>query len=444
MVRTRSKRLTKKGSTAKIKPPVSGKSGLLSGNTQAKHPPTAHSKGDVNMAKLALNGGEPVVKGSLGKSWPIYDETEENALLETLRSGAWNRREKVDEVGEKFAAFQDAKYGIPLANGTVALQCALKAAGITAGDEVIVPALTFVATGTSVVCVNAVPVIVDIDPLTYNIAPDAIEKAITPRTRAIIPVHNGGYPADMDAIMEIAERRNLKVIEDCAHAHGSQWRGKGLGSIGHLGAFSFQMGKTLTCGEGGMVLTNDETLAENAGRFAQLNMRMTNFQATLLLNQLERFEEQIETRERNIAYLSKGMEAIDGLHPIPRDARVTRWCFYYWDFRFVSEEFGGVSRDRFLEALRAEGVSCGVGAHGEPIYNEGPFGNPELFDQLGLPRKYLGDQAIDYSTLNCPQAERVYREEVCSFTHSMFLGDTDDMQQILDAFQKIRAHAGNL
>ena len=133
------------------------------------------------MAKLAINGGEPIVKSGLGKSWPIFDETEENALLEVLRSGAWNRREKVDEVGEKFAAYHDAKYGIPLANGTVALQCALKAAGITAGDEVIVPALTFVATGTSVVCVNAVPVIVDIDPLTYNIAPDAIEAAITPR-----------------------------------------------------------------------------------------------------------------------------------------------------------------------------------------------------------------------------------------------------------------------
>ena len=293
-------------------------------------------------------------------------------------------------------------------------------------------------------CVNAVPVIVDIDPLTYNILPEAIEKAITPRTRAIIPVHNGGYPADMDAIMEIADRHNLKVIEDCAHAHGSQWHGRGLGSIGHLGAFSFQMGKTLTCGEGGMVLTNDEALAESAGRFAQLNMRMTNFQATLLLNQLERFEEQIETREQNTAYLSKGMAAIDGVHPIPRDARVTRWCFYYWDFRFVSEAFGGISRDRFLEALRAEGVPCGVGAHGEPIYNEGPFGNPELFDQLGLPRTYLGKQAIDYSTLNCPNAEHVYREEVCSFTHAMFLGDTDDMQCILDAFQKIRTHVDEL
>ena len=234
------------------------------------------------------------------------------------------------------------------------------------------------------------------------------------------------------------------VIEDCAHAHGSQWRGKGMGSIGHLGAFSFQMGKTLTCGEGGMVITNDEELAGKAGSFAQLNMRMTNFQATLLLCQLERFAEQVETRERNIAYLSKGMAVIEGLHPIPRDERVTRWCFYYWDFRFVSEEFGGISRGRFMEALSAEGISCGVGAHGEPIYNEGPFGNPELFDQLGLPRTYLGDQAIDYSTLNCPEAERVYREEVCSFGHAMFLGDTDDMQLILDAFQKIRTHVDEL
>ena len=397
------------------------------------------------MGKLVLNGGEPVVKRMLGKRWPIFDEKEEKALLEVLHSGEWNRRDKVDEVGEAFAAYQDAKYGIPLANGTVALQCALKAAGVSAGDEVIVPALTFVATATSVVLVNAVPIMVDIDPLTYNISPEAIEAAITPRTRAIIPVHNGGYPADMDAIMEIADKRGLWVIEDCAHAHGSQWRGKGVGSIGHLGTFSFQIGKTLTCGEGGMVLTNDEVLAENAARFANLNMRMTNLQAALLLCQLERFDAQVETRERNTAHLVAGMKTIKGIDPIPRDDRVTRWCFYYWDFRYIPDEFNDVPRSRFLEGLQAEGVPCGVGAHGQPIYREGPFADLAFFDQLGCARKgSLYEGEIDYSKVYCPNAERVYAEEVCSFSHALFLGGVDDMEHILEAFHKLRENTGEL
>ncbi len=397
------------------------------------------------MGKLALNGGEPIVKRTLGKRWPIFGEKEEKALLEVLCSGEWNRRDKVDEVGEAFAAYQDAKYGVPLANGTVALQCALKAAGVKAGDEVIVPALTFVATATAAVLVNAVPVMVDVDPLTYNISPEAIDAAITPRTRAIIPVHNGGYPADMDAIMEIADRHGLWVIEDCAHAHGSQWRGKGVGSIGHLGTFSFQIGKTLTCGEGGMVLTNDETLAENAARFANLNMRMTNLQAALLLCQLERFDAQVETRERNTAHLVAGMKAIKGIDPIPRDARVTRWCFYYWDFRYIPDEFDGVPRSRFLEGLQAEGVPCGVGAHGQPIYREGPFADMAFFDQLGCARQgSLYEGEIDYSKVYCPNAERVYAEEVCSFSHAMFLGDVDDMELILEAFHKLRENTDEL
>ena len=397
------------------------------------------------MGKLALNGGEPVVKGTLGKRWPIFDEREEKALLEVLRSGEWNRRDKVDEVGEAFAAYQDAKYGIPLANGTVALQCALKAAGVNAGDEVIVPALTFVATATSVVLVNAVPVMVDIDPLTYNISPEAIEAAITPRTKAIIPVHNGGYPADMDAIMEIADKHGLWVIEDCAHAHGSQWRAKGVGSIGHLGTFSFQIGKTLTCGEGGMVLTNDEALAENAARLVNLNMRMTNLQAALLQCQLERFDAQVETRERNTAHLVAGMQAINGIDPIPRDDRVTRWCFYYWDFRYIPDEFDGVPKSRFLEGLQAEGVPCGVGAHGQPIYREGPFADMDFFDQLGCARQgSLYEGEIDYSKVYCPNAERVYGEEVCSFPHALFLGGVDDMELILEAFHKLRENTEEL
>ena len=213
--------------------------------------------------------GEPIVKRTLGKRWPIFGEKEEKAHsgglvqrgngIAGIRLMKWGKRSQLTKTQSTGS----------LANGTVALQCALKAAGVKAGDEVIVPALTFVATATAAVLVNAVPVMVDVDPLTYNISPEAIEAAITPRTRAIIPVHNGGYPADMDAIMEIADRHSLWVIEDCAHAHGSQWRGKGVGSIGHLGTFSFQIGKTLTCGEGGMVLTNDETLAEKRRSFRE-------------------------------------------------------------------------------------------------------------------------------------------------------------------------------
>ena len=397
------------------------------------------------MAKLAINGGEPVVKRSLGKSWPIFDEREEKALLEVLHSGEWNRRTKVEQIGEAFATYQHAKYGIPVANGTLALQCALKAAGVEAGSEVIVPALTFVATATSVVLVNAVPIMVDIDPKDYNISPDAVEAAITDKTSAIIPVHNGGYPADMDRIMEISEKHGLPVIEDCAHAHGSEWRGRRLGSIGHFGAFSFQMGKALTCGEGGIALTNDEELAKKASAIANLNMRMTDFQATLLLCQVEKLDEQVETRERNTAYLVEGMQEIKGVEPIQRDERVTRWCFYYWNFRYISDEFDGVLRDKFLEALRAEGVPCGVGAHGQPIYRDSPFSSMDFFGKTGCPIKCpLYGREIDYSKVYCPEAERVYRDEACSFTHRIFLGEKEDMNLILDALHKLRENTDEL
>lgn len=397
------------------------------------------------MAKLAINDGTPTVQRSLGKGWPIFDEREEKALLEVLHSGTWNRGAKVEEAGKAFADYQHAKYGIPMANGTVALQCALKAAGVEAGDEVIVPALTFVATGTSVVLVNAVPIMVDIDPRNYNISPAAIEAAITDKTKAIIPVHNGGYPADMDSIMEIAEKHKLWVIEDCAHAHGSEWKGKRLGSIGHFGTFSFQIGKTLTCGEGGIVITNDENLAEKVRARQNINFRMADFQAALLLCQLEKLDEQIETRERNTAYLASGLKEIDGVDAIDRDERVTRWSFYYWDFIYTEDEFDGIPRDNFLEALRAEGVPCGVGAHGQPIYRDFPFSSMDFFGQTGCPIKCpLYGKEIDYSKFHCPDAERAYKKEACSFTHRMFLGEQEDMELILSAIRKIRENTDAL
>jgi dTDP-4-amino-4,6-dideoxygalactose transaminase len=410
------------------------------------------------MAQLAMNGGPKTVARQLGKSWPIFDEKEEQAVVEVVRSGKWWRggfdnpsESKVAQFEDAFAAYQHAKHGIAVTNGTQALECALKAVGVVPGDEVIVPALTFVATATAVVLVNAIPVFADIDPATYNISPESTEACITERTRAIVPVHNGGYPCDMDRIMEIAAKHDLTVIEDCAHAHGSEWRGRRVGAIGHMGGFSLQAGKTLTCGEGGIVLTDDDELAEKAYSFHHIgrlpgrpfyefhrvasNLRMTEFQAAVALAQLSRLDEQTETRERNVTHLARGLEQIDGVAPIDRDERVTRWGFYYWNFHYDEERFDGVPRDKFLEALRAEGVPAGVGAHGAPIYQNPVFQRTD-FTWLG--------RDIDFTKVHCPEAERVHAHAALSLTHRLFLGEQEDMDLILEAIRKIRENTGEL
>ncbi|HHW11336.1 MAG TPA: DegT/DnrJ/EryC1/StrS family aminotransferase [Firmicutes bacterium] len=404
------------------------------------------------MSKLALLGGEKTVTRRLGKEWPVRSEEDVQLVAEVVRSGNWCRLRysdpkdsKVSQFEDAFANYHDAKYGIAVTNGTQALECALKAAGVKMGDEVIVPAMTFVATATAVALVNAIPVIVDVDPETYNISPEAIEKAITPKTKAIIPVHVGGYPADMDRIMEIATKHNLVVIEDCAHAHGSQWRGKGCGSLGHMGCFSFQQGKTLTAGEGGMIITNDEKLAgalythHNIGRIAgrpfadvdfhtvASNLRMTELQAALLLSQFARFPEQVAVRERNIAYLSQGMADIPGVRPIKRDPRVTRWCFYFWDFHYEANKCEGLPKNVFIKAMQAEGVPVQHGAHGKPIYKYPVLSEPGA--------------AIIHP---CPEAERLFAEEAVSLPHALFLGGTEDMDLVLAAFKKVTENVGEL
>ena len=421
------------------------------------------------MAKLAINGGSPVVNEDhkIGVTWPIFGEREEELLLEALRSGKWWRgshkdaaTSKVGEFEDKFAEYQQAKYGIAVTNGTQALECALKAAGVEAGDEVIVPALTFVATATAVVLVNAVPIMADVDPETYDISPESIRNVITEKTRAIIPVHNGGYPADMTRIMEIAAEHDLKVIEDSAHAHGSEWAGKRVGALGHFGCFSFQMGKPLTCGEGGIVLTNDHELAEKAYSFHHIgrlsgrpfyefhriasNLRMTEFQAAVLLGQLERLDDQIEKREENAAYLAAGLREIEGVAPLKRDPRVTRWNFYYWNFKYLEEDFAGVPRAKFMEAVRAEGAPIGVGAHGAPIYTNPVFQRMD-FGRTGCPIKCpLYGKPIDYSKVHCPEAERIAEKEALSIGHTAFLGTREDMDLILAAIRKVRENADEL
>lgn len=421
------------------------------------------------MAQLAINGGEKTIQRQIGRAWPIWDEREEKALLEVLHSGRWWRggyREeggkgsKVSAFEDAFAAYQDAKYGVAVTNGTTALECALLSAGVEAGDEVIVPALTFVASATAIVMVNGIPVFVDVDPGTFNIDPDAFEAAITERTRAAVVVHNGGYPADMDRIGAIATKHGITIVEDAAHAHGSEWRGTRVGALSGLGTFSFQAFKTLTCGEGGMVITNDPELAEKAFSFHNIgrmpgrpfyefhqvasNLRMTEWQGALLLAQLTRLDEQIETREVNYKYLAEGLSEIDGVRPIDQDERVTRWNFYYWNFRYDVERFDGVPRDVFLEAVRAEGAPIGVGAHGRPIY-QNPLFESMNFGRTGCPIKCpLYGRPLDFSQVSCPQAEHVFANVALSIPHAFFLGDRADMDLILEAIRKVRANTDEL
>lgn len=406
------------------------------------------------MAQLAIHGGKPVITRSLGGTWPVWDEREEKALLETLRSGIWWRgghqdpaASQVARFEDEFLRFQGGTYCVCVTNGTQAIECALKALGIGPGDEVLVPALTFVASGTAIALVGATPVFVDVDPETYNLSPDAMEAAITARTRGVVVVHNGGYPADMDRVRAIAQARGLRVVEDCAHAHGSQWRGEGVGHLGDFGTFSFQMGKTLTAGEGGCVITDDAKLAELAYTYHHIgripgrpfyefhrlasNLRMTEWQGAILRTQLQRLPEQTRVREANATYLATGLRGLAGVEPIRRDPRVTRWGFYYWNLHYRADALGGVPRDVFIKAARAEGLPVGPGAHGGCIYKNPVFQTGDG----GMPA---------YTSVVCPVAERISANQALSLPHRTFLGTTEDMDLILAALRKLSDNVDEL
>ncbi len=412
------------------------------------------------MAELAINGGSKIIDRQIGSDWPIHGDVERENLLGVLESGRWWRgggeaeTSRVTQAEEAFAAVQDAKHGVAITNGTQAIECALKAVGIRPGDEVICPAATFVATATACILVNAIPIVVDIDPENYQISPEAVEAAITERTVGILPVHYGGYPADMAALQQIADRHGLWIIEDSAHAHGSKWNGRGCGSIGDIGTFSMQMGKTLTSGEGGMCLTNDDELAEklysfhHIGRFpgrpfyehhiVASNLRMTEWQAAVLLGGIARLEEQAETRDRNAKYFEAGLREIEGVSPIERDDWVTRWNFYFYHFKYNAEKFGGIPRDRFREALAAEGLGTGTG-HLAPIQK-----NPLFTERNWGPACFGDNEAPDYAKMQTPVCQRIYEEEGVVLAHKLFLGGTEDMDLMLEAIQKVRENVNEL
>lgn len=407
----------------------------------------------MTQSKLALCGGRPIRTRPF-TSWPIFGKTEEKRLLRALRSGKWGRLHgpEVGEFEARFAEAHGCKYGIAVVNGTVSLRIALIAAGIRAGDEVIVPPYTFFSTASAVVEANAIPVFADVDLNTFNLDPKAVESAITPRTRAIIPVHFAGQPADMRAIMAIAKKRKLTVIEDAAHAHGARLLNKPAGSLGHIASFSFQSSKNMTSGEGGILTTNNRTLAEacasiqNCGRIPtgiwyehhviSGNYRLGEFQGAVLNAQLERLESQTATRDLNGQYLAARISGLPGIHPQARPKACTRHSYHLFMLRLDSSAFGA-PRAAVLDALRAEGIPCSAGygfsLHHQPMFRNKAFG-PYL----------LGDSGrLDYSRVKCPNSDRLCEQSIW-LEQSLFLGSRKDMVDIANAFEKVYTHRAEL
>jgi len=406
--------------------------------------------------RLAINGGTPV-RSKPFPQWPIFGEAEEQAVVRALRSGRWGKLDgsEVRTFERRFAEYVQAKHAVGVCNGTVSLRIALMAAGIEAGDEVIVPPYTFLATATAVVEANAVPVFVDIDRETLNIDPAQIEAAITSRTRAIIPVHLGGMPCDMDAIMAIAQRHNLTVIEDAAHAHGSEYNGRRCGSLGHMGSFSFQSSKNLCSGEGGIVTTSDADLAarceaiHNCGRVPggawyehhvmSANYRLGEVQGAILNAQLDRLDEQTNRRDENARFLDAELSRVPGITPQRRDKFVTRNAYHLYPIRY-DEQLYGVPRQRFLDALGAEGIPIAAGyvlpLYRQPLFAEKRFG-PYTGYKLSRPQ-------LDYNQVHLPNVERTCGGEGAWMYQNMLLGTRQDMQQIVEAFAKVYEHRDEL
>ena len=304
-------------------------------------------------------------------SWPQADEREAELVRQVLESGQWGGFHPfVAQFEQSFATYQHSRFGISACNGTLTLEAALSVLGIGTGDEVIIPAISFVSTATAVSRVGATPVFVDIDQDSFNIDPRRAAEAISPRTKAIIAVHFGGTMCDVVALAELCRDHGLHLLEDAAHAHGSEWQGKRAGSFGVAGSFSFQNGKVLSSGEGGMLVSSDEDFAERARSLANCgrvigrnfyehhhlgtNLRLTAFQAAILIAQFERLPQQITTRMANAAVLRRELGEDSGLEWQAEPLQMTQNCLYLLVGRVRQGEF----RDDLCNRLQEAGVPC--------------------------------------------------------------------------------------
>ncbi len=419
------------------------------------------------MSKLAINGGPPVRSGKW-PVWPVVDHRETELMGEVVPTGNWSYNgPKETELRRLWAEFIGSKHAVPVANGTVSLQLCMEALDIGYGDEVIVPGLTWQATGGSVLDVNATPVFVDVEESSWCIDPAQIEEAITPRTKAIIAVHLYGTICNMDAINAIAKKHNLFVVEDAAHQHGSVYKGRKVGVLGDAASFSLQNSKVYTCGEGGLVTTNHDLIAEkldalrNCGRravpkerfandtgnyemegnFIQSgNYRITEFQAAILIGQLEKLPGQLEVRDRNAQYLNALLEKECGLKPMKREPGTDLQSYFNIAFRYDKECFAGIDVVKFRGALSAELNSPFTSCY-QPL-NHCELYSPLTKKRHKINREYM--EAINPNRFELKQCAIAYKETSVCAHHKILLGSKDDMDKVVEAVSKIRENIHEL
>jgi dTDP-4-amino-4,6-dideoxygalactose transaminase len=410
------------------------------------------------MSELAILGGRPLRRGAF-PVWPQYLPADAQRVQQVVESRHWGGypmpSRYAGEFADRFAAAHGASHGLCVANGTIALVAALQAAGIRFGDQVIVPAYTWDGTATAVLFAGGIPIFADIDPDTYCLDLESTRQVITPRTRAILPVHLAMRFAEMDGLLELARQHNLKVIEDCAHAHGGQYGGRGAGSMGDLGCFSFQESKLMTAGEGGIVITSNLQMFEhlqsqvNCGRASRTdqfkqrvlgaNYRITELQAALLIGQLDMLPELAAMRAHNAALLSSALSVIPGVRPLPKQHGITREAIYCYVFQYRPER-REVARDLFVAALEAEGIPCD-GRFYEPVYRSDLFyATPENSPQLCVER----ERSVDYSTVRCPVSERAAYEESVWLPQFLLLGGEQEVEEIAAAVGKVMRNLDDL
>ncbi len=430
--------------TASVATAVSGPFKSLGSGLQIHNP---------SHGKLAILGGGPIrPAGPIGPPWPYVDDNVIDAVVKTTKSRIWSRIQSrngtVPTFEGAFAELIGTKYCVGTGSGTQALSTCVYALGIGPGDEVITSPYTDMGTISSILTSGALPVLVDLDPDSYQLDPDEVEKRINKNTKAIMPVHIFGVACDMERIMAIAKKHNLKVIEDACQAPLARYQGKGLGTIGDLGCFSFQASKPIACGEGGAVVGNDEALmdecytvqnrgANRKGSNTTIGpkYRMEEFEGAILMGQLPGVRERFDTRNANANYLTSKLKGFAALVPQKHYPGTESGAYYHYSMTYHPEHWG-VERSKFLKAVAAEGVGLGsyirTGLHREPWIDH-------IIGLKVYKTMYSASRLKEYkASMHLPNCDKITDETMVSFAGSgALLADRSEMDNIINAIMKV-------